>query len=105
MAFADAPNVHVIDQRGLLTPAEPRTEDASNDWLDEIHPNEEGFAKLARNRWEVELAKALGWSPNPGDLRDALAASTHSTALGEGSSDKLDERFATARRRVERPSR
>ncbi|MDM0104960.1 SGNH/GDSL hydrolase family protein [Variovorax sp. J22R24] len=86
LAFAAAPNVHVIDQRGLLTPADPQSEEASNDWLDEIHPNEDGFAKLARNRWEVELAKALGWSPNAGDLQDPLPANNSSTALGGGSS-------------------
>jgi hypothetical protein len=85
LAFAGAPNVHVIDQRGLLTPADPQTTQASNDWLDEIHPTERGFVKLATNRWEVELAKALGWSPAAGDLQDPLPPGNQSTALGGGS--------------------
>jgi len=84
-AFAGATDVYVIDQRGLLTPAEPQTIDVSNDWLDEIHPTEGGFAKLARNRWDVELSKALGWRPNPGDLGAPLPPSNGSTALGGGS--------------------
>jgi len=83
-AFLDAADVHVIDQRGLLTPAEPRTTTSSNDWMDEIHPTEGGFAKLARNRWDVELSKALGWVPNAGDVEPALPPSNGSTAFGGG---------------------
>ena len=41
------PNFYVVDTRGLLSPA--RTKDAgnSNDWLNEIHPNHQGYRKLA----------------------------------------------------------
>ena len=82
LAFAAEPNVFVIDQRGLLLPAEPQTRGVSNDWMDEIHPAEAGFAKLAQNRWEVELANVLGWQPTFGDLKSSLPATTQSTALG-----------------------
>ncbi len=57
------PNVTVLDQRGLLTIARPGTTGADGDWLDEIHPTADGFAKLARGRWELPLAAALGWTP------------------------------------------
>jgi hypothetical protein len=56
---AGLPNVYLIDQRGLLTPAEPGSTGASNDWLDEIHPTPEGFVKLARQRWDIVLASLL----------------------------------------------
>lgn len=61
-------NVHVFDQRGVLVPAAPESGGDSNDWLDEIHPNAGGFAKLARDYWEVPLALKLGWQPAPGDI-------------------------------------
>ena len=66
--IATLPNVHAIDQRGLLTAALPRSTAESNDWLDEIHPTEAGFEKLTRQRWNVPLSVALGWVPMPGDL-------------------------------------
>lgn len=84
LAFAGAANVHVIDQRGLLTPAEPGSTGPSNDWIDEIHPTEQGFATLARNRWDVEVSRALGWNPGPADLKPPRPASNASTARGEG---------------------
>lgn len=59
------PNVHVIDQRGLLTLAAPGSTTASGDWLDEIHPTAAGFNKLAKNRWDYAVAKGLGWIPRP----------------------------------------
>jgi hypothetical protein len=79
--IAALPNVHVIDQRGLLTPAAPNSSGQSGDWLDEIHPTREGFAKLARNRWDVPVSRALGWQPAAADLVPALAPSNPSTAL------------------------
>ncbi|CAN5862795.1 hypothetical protein BH11PSE8_BH11PSE8_04860 [soil metagenome] len=63
------PNVHVIDHRGLLTPGAPGSTGESNDWLDEIHPNEQGFTKLARKRWDVSLSLKLGWQPAAGDVQ------------------------------------
>jgi hypothetical protein len=78
--IAALPNVHVIDQRGLLTPAAPSSTGLDGDWLDEIHPSKEGFTKLARNRWDVPLSRALGWQPAAGDLVPALAASNQTTA-------------------------
>lgn len=61
-------NVHVIDQRGLLTPASAASTGPEGDWLDEIHPSKAGFEKLARQRWDVALARALGWAPGPVDV-------------------------------------
>jgi hypothetical protein len=81
--IAPLPNVHVIDQRGLLTPAEPGTTGLDADWLDEIHPSKDGFSKLARHRWNVALSLALGWSPKEGELVPALAASNRSTAQAD----------------------
>ncbi|MBC8056662.1 MAG: hypothetical protein H7Y61_08790 [Rhizobiales bacterium] len=65
--IAILPNVHLIDQRGLLTPGLPKSTGESNDWLDEIHPTEAGFEALARQRWDAPLSMALGWMPAPGD--------------------------------------
>ena len=86
--IAKLPNVHVIDQRGLLTPAGAGTTSADSDWLDEIHPSKEGFTKLARNRWDVPLSQALGWQPRAGELVPALAASNPSTAQAGGAGNQ-----------------
>ncbi|MBC7991647.1 MAG: hypothetical protein H7Z15_00195 [Rhizobacter sp.] len=87
--IAPLPNVHVIDQRGLLTPAEPGTTGQNADWLDEIHPSKEGFNKLARNRWDVPLSRALGWQPAAGEVVPALAPSNRSTALSHPAGNEL----------------
>jgi lysophospholipase L1-like esterase len=81
--IAPLPNVHVIDQRGLLVPAAAGTTGSDADWLDEIHPNAQGFAKLARNRWDVPLSRVLGWQPGQGDLTAPLPPATTSTALAD----------------------
>lgn len=81
--IAVLPNVHVIDQRGLLAPAAPNSSGQNGDWLDEIHPTKEGFSRLARNRWDVPLSRALGWQPAASDLVPALVPSNPSTALRE----------------------
>lgn len=65
-------NVFLIDQRGLLTPAAPGSTGPEGDWMDEIHPSRTGFTKLARHRWDVPLAQALGWQAPPGALRPAM---------------------------------
>lgn len=72
--IAGLPNVHVIDQRGLLAPAAPNSCGPNADWMDEIHPTKEGFTRLARNRWDVPLSRALGWRPGARDLVPALGA-------------------------------
>ncbi len=41
------PNFHVIDTRGLLTPAQPGSRGASGDWMNEIHPTDDGYVKIA----------------------------------------------------------
>ena len=81
--IAPLPNVHVIDQRGLLTPAAAQSTGPDADWLDEIHPNEGGFTRLARNRWDVPLASALGWLPGRGDLVAPQGLANASTALAD----------------------
>ncbi|WP_027856465.1 SGNH/GDSL hydrolase family protein [Marinobacterium jannaschii] len=40
-------NFHVIDTRETLTPAELGTAGESGDWMNEIHPDAEGYQKLA----------------------------------------------------------
>ena len=42
-----AAGIHVVDTRGSTTPALPGTKGDSNDWADEVHPNESGYAKVA----------------------------------------------------------
>lgn len=79
--IAPLDGVFVVDQRGLLTPAAAGSTGSDQDWLDEIHPNERGFTKLARQRWDVALSKALGWTPRPDDLVSPLPPSNPSTAL------------------------
>lgn len=80
-------NVHVIDSRGLLRPAAPGSTGSDADWLDEIHPNAGGFTTLARHRWDVPLARALGWQPGADDLVDALLPWNPSTARGDAADD------------------
>jgi len=82
--IAHLDNVHVIDARGLLSPAAPGTTGPDVDWMDEIHPSESGFEKLARNRWDVPLSKALGWQPADGELVPALPRSNPSMAQADG---------------------
>jgi lysophospholipase L1-like esterase len=42
------PGFHVVDTRKTLVRAEPDASGNSRDWRDEIHPNMEGYRKLAR---------------------------------------------------------
>ena len=70
-AFANVPDVFVLDQRGLLTPAAGGSTGDDADWLDEIHPNSSGFTKLARKRWDVVLSEKLGWPRNQAILNRA----------------------------------
>lgn len=71
--FADDDNVFFLDQRGLLEPAPGGSTGKTGHWLDEIHPNSDGFVRLARHRWDVALARKLGWEPRPGELVAAAA--------------------------------
>ena len=43
-----AAGIYVVDTRGSTTPALPGTTGDSNDWANEVHPNESGYAKVAR---------------------------------------------------------
>jgi len=47
--------LQVIGPTGLLTPANPASQGSSGDWLNEIHPNAAGWAKLAKV-WADALA-------------------------------------------------
>ncbi len=58
-AFGASTNVHVIDTRGILTPAPANSTSAVGDWLDEIHPSKAGFDKLAALRWSGVLSSLL----------------------------------------------
>src|SRR6185295_12834864 len=49
------PNVHLLDTRETLKMAKPGTTGPSNDWMDEIHPTPEGFAKLAKEKWDPKI--------------------------------------------------
>ncbi len=42
------PALYVVNTQGTLTPAEPGSQGNSGDWLNEIHPNSDGYRKLAR---------------------------------------------------------
>ena len=55
-AFHDpASNVYVVDTCGTLTPAAPGTTGDDADWVNEIHPNAAGYAKLAA-KFKTRLA-------------------------------------------------
>lgn len=48
LALADpAAGIHVVDTRGQLIPAQAGTDGDSNDWANEVHPNESGYGKIA----------------------------------------------------------
>ena len=48
LALADpAGGIHVVDTRGRLIPALSGSEADSNDWANEVHPNESGYGKIA----------------------------------------------------------
>jgi lysophospholipase L1-like esterase len=48
LALADpSAGIHVVDTRGQLIPAQPGTTGDSNDWANEVHPNESGYEKIA----------------------------------------------------------
>ncbi|MET0937376.1 MAG: hypothetical protein ABWX83_15380, partial [Luteibacter sp.] len=64
-------------QRGLLTAAAAGSDGPDADWADEIHPSQAGFAKLARNRWDVALSTALGWKPGEEETVPARATRTN----------------------------
>jgi hypothetical protein len=79
--IANLNNVHVIDSRGLLTPASAGSTSEDADWLDEIHPNSAGFEKLARCCWNKPLAELLGHRFEASDLIPACGFFTQTTAL------------------------
>ena len=51
-------NVHVVPTTGTLVPALPDTTGSSGDWLNEIHPNQAGWKKLARV-WQANIKQVL----------------------------------------------
>jgi lysophospholipase L1-like esterase len=42
------PALYVVNTQGTLTSTEPGSQGNSGDWLNEIHPNSDGYRKLAR---------------------------------------------------------
>ncbi|MBC7436448.1 MAG: hypothetical protein H7332_10305 [Bdellovibrionales bacterium] len=44
----ELPQLHVVSTPGSLTAAVPGSSGESGDWINEIHPNAEGYRKLAR---------------------------------------------------------
>ncbi len=52
------PNVVSVPTDGTLTPALPLAPGNSNDWLNEIHPNQAGWKKLAQV-WQTEIKKVI----------------------------------------------
>lgn len=54
----DRPNVFTVPTDGKLIPADPFAAGDSNDWLNEIHPNQGGWKKLARV-WQAEIKKVI----------------------------------------------
>jgi len=53
------PNFHVVDTRNTIVRAKPGKRDESGDWLNEIHPNSKGYAKLAR-RIGIKVLNLIG---------------------------------------------
>lgn len=53
------PNFHVVDTRGTLTPAKLGHPGNSNDWVNEIHPDSDGYRKLASKKINAKLAEFL----------------------------------------------
>jgi lysophospholipase L1-like esterase len=51
-------NFHVVNTRGATKRAELGTTVSSNDWQNEIHPNDDGYAKIAK-RVEKKLGELL----------------------------------------------
>lgn len=52
------PNLHVIDTRGTLTPAQLGSTGEDGDWNNEIHPSMEGYDRLAP-KWNERIASVL----------------------------------------------
>ncbi|MFG6416877.1 hypothetical protein ACG02S_23545 [Roseateles sp. DC23W] len=53
------PSVSLVPTRGVLTPAVPGSTGNSGDWVNEIHPNRDGWEKLAPI-WKKAFDKARG---------------------------------------------
>ncbi|MBX3658128.1 MAG: hypothetical protein KF740_06810 [Ramlibacter sp.] len=52
------PTVRLVPTSGTLVPAAPGTTGSSHDWLNEIHPNASGWAKLAKV-WHKAITDVL----------------------------------------------
>ena len=55
------PSVSLVPTRGVLKPADPKSNGESGDWINEIHPNRHGWEKLAPI-WRESFRKAKGLS-------------------------------------------
>ena len=59
LATSRISNFIVLDTQGTLIKALPHTSGNSNDWKNEIHPNEEGFKKLVKVHFQNAVDKSL----------------------------------------------
>jgi lysophospholipase L1-like esterase len=55
---SELPAFHVVDTRNLLQRAEIDAKGNSGDWLNEIHPNSDGYRKIA-DRLAAKLHRVL----------------------------------------------
>ncbi|WP_428508918.1 hypothetical protein [Roseateles sp.] len=53
------PSVALVPTRNVLSPADPTSQGESGDWINEIHPNRQGWEKLAPI-WRATFRKAVG---------------------------------------------
>lgn len=58
------PSVSLVPTRGVLQPADPKSHGDSGDWINEIHPNRKGWAKLAPI-WRATYRQAKGLPAEP----------------------------------------
>lgn len=52
----ELPDFHVVDTRNTIVRAKPGSRGESGDWLNEIHPNSRGYAKLSKLIAEKAIA-------------------------------------------------
>lgn len=65
-------NVHIVDFRGVLPPADPKAQGPSGDWANEIHPTTPGYQMLAPDYCAVVSTVVV---PSAGVSAPVLAAS------------------------------
>jgi len=80
-------NMHVIDFRTLLLPAQPDSPGVNGDWQNEIHPTSDGYDKLGAKYSQAVQAVTLSGAPLHVEasidnvLEKSLSASTDTASL------------------------